>query len=691
MKKYKLYHPFRHLIIALGFISSLCFSSCNFLEVDYYFDDTMKFDSIFINYENLSKYVWGASNLFPDESAIFNESTTPGPLSTDEAFTSFDPAKFYGMKYVLGGVNADNINDTKMNIWGTMYKIIRKCNYILSRKSEAGLSTLEDEEITGFTHMLRGYAYYNLIQAYGPCVLVGDEILPNNELPSAYNISRSTYDESVDYCCEELEQAARYLPEEITSNFYGRPSRGAAFALIARLRLQQASPLYNGGQAARTFFGTWKRTLDGKHYVNQTYDERRWAVAAAACKRVINMNRYSLHTSIPMPGKEPRPLPATVQITDPQFQDIDYYLSYADMFTGESQVTKNPEFIWAIKSKAMQDMTQYSFPVKDIMGGYNVLCLTQKLVDAYYMVDGRDKDKASEEYPYHVTAGMVSEDYFSTKEESFSGYKIPVGVYGMYLNRENRFYATVGFSGRYWAASSCADTKYNAFTVFYDQRSTSGKTLFAGKGSSLESNLNYPSTGYVLTKWIHPSDAWNGNGSARTDKYFPIIRYAEILLGYAEALNHLTQSYTVELGAIKGGNQPMESYTVSRDMAEIKKNFDQIRNRVGLPGLTNEELSLGEEAINNLIKRECMIEFACENRRYYDVRRWGDYEEAEKTGIYGMRVEGDQYDYYRLPAIPINQVNNRNRIINKKMILLPLPKAEVRRVENLDQNPGWEN
>ena len=35
-----------------------------------------------------------------------------------------------------------------------------------------------------------------------------------------------------------------------------------------------------------------------------------------------------------------------------------------------------------------------------------------------------------------------------------------------------------------------------------------------------------------------------------------------------------------------------------------------------------------------MIKREYTIEFACENRRYFDVRRWGIYEQTERAGIY---------------------------------------------------------
>ena len=202
--------------------------------------------------------------------------------------------------------------------------------------------------------------------------------------------------------------------------------------------------------------------------------------------------------------------------------------------------------------------------------------------------------------------------------------------------------------------------------------------------------LDYPSTGYVLTKWIHADDAWKGNAASRIDKFYPIIRYAEILLGYAEALNHLTRSYTVELPSVGGGNQPAESYTVDHNPSEIKIHFDRIRNRVGLPGLTPEEMGADETTLDNIIKREYMIEFACENRRYYDVRRWGMYEETEKNGIYGMHLGEEKSGYYQTP-IPVNQANNRNRVIDRKMILLPLPKSEVRRVEHLDQNPGWES
>ena len=50
-----------------------------------------------------------------------------------------------------------------------------------------------------------------------------------------------------------------------------------------------ASPLFNGGAVAKRCFGTWKRSSDDAYYVSQNYDESRWALAAAAAKRVMEM------------------------------------------------------------------------------------------------------------------------------------------------------------------------------------------------------------------------------------------------------------------------------------------------------------------------------------------------------------------------------------------------------------------
>src|SRR5690625_6560886 len=114
-------------------------------------------------------------------------------------------------------------------------------------------------------YFLRGYAYYHLLMNWGPCLVLEDEVLPRSEAAEFYNKERWTYDESVDYICKEFAKAAAVIPTatQQSLSFYQRPTMGAALALIARLRLFQASPLFTVCDSARRSFSNWKRKSDG--------------------------------------------------------------------------------------------------------------------------------------------------------------------------------------------------------------------------------------------------------------------------------------------------------------------------------------------------------------------------------------------------------------------------------------------
>ena len=656
----------KHLII-VAFIALYCsMSSCNYLNVDDYFMDTLGYDSIFQNKLNLQQYLWGTAAFFYDEGAIWGSTYTPGVVGSDEAFTMWDHDEYPGTQFVLGNINPDNL--MSMNVWPQMYKIIRKTNLIFQRIDECkDLTTLEEREILGYAHFMRAYAYYHILMNFGPVVLIGDETLETNEKPEYYNRERATYDESVDYICDELELAAKYIPLTVSMGQFGRPTRGAAYGLIARLRLQQASPLFNGGAAAKTHFASWKRTVDGVDYVSQQYDEKKWAVAAAAANRVIDMGVYELYTV--KRDSTTMPLPKNVPSGDfPNGAgNIDPFKSYSDMFTGEALSQKNTEFVWGRISSNVRNYTRHAFPI-DNLGGWNGMAIPQKIVDAYYMVDGRDINNSSEEYPY-------SEIGFSSEKQSFSGYQLNNGVYNMYMNREMRFYASIGFSECFWPCLSTSESGRRNQTITYFKGGNSGKDR---TNSDIR---NYPITGYVIKKFIHKDDAWAGNDAETLEKPFPIIRYAEILLSYVEALNNLTGGHTIT--DAEGNSQ-----TFTRDVNEMAKYFNMIRYRAGLPGLTSAELSSPDQMFD-LIVRERMIEFLHENRRFYDVRRWGIYEEVDKEPIVGMDTESRKDGYYERTVV--NHPIARNRKVERKMIWLPISRQEIRKVPKMDQNPGWDN
>jgi hypothetical protein len=454
---------------------------------------------------------------------------------------------------------------------------------------------------------------------------------------------------------------------------FGRPAAGAAYGLVARIRVYAASPLFNGGQAAKTYFSNFRRKSDNVHYVPQSYDETRWAVAAAACKRVMDMG-YELHTVEATYSTPPLPEGIT---HDPDYYkpwpegaaNIDPLRSYSEMFNGETLGFKNTEYIFGKNSAEVRERTKHSFPSP--FGGWNGHCIPQKVIDTYKMKDGHEIGSSGDRYPY-------SEDGFTVRDSSFSGYTLKQNVNMMYVHREPRFYASVGFSGCLWPMNSTTENQKYMQQVFYDINGNSGKS------SSTEGDRrNYPITGYVLKKYIHPDDAWSGANAARLDKSFPIVRLADILLMYAECLNNLTQPHTVPAGNAGG-----DVYTFSpRNTAEMAAAFNKVRHRSGLPGLTPEELS-SPESFFEALKKERMIEFLHEGLRYYDVRRWGIVADEEAIPVTGMNTgQTDKNGYYS--RVICNYATVRNRVFKPKMVLLPIDLQEIKRVQTLDQNPGW--
>lgn len=677
MQKSFLYSTRFMKVVSFGIIILVLvgISSCrDFLNVDNYFDDEFKMDSTFTQKRYIEAYLWGAATMFPDEAYTLRHNHTPGPYATDEGTNNFREGNnvYEGTNFSQGFTTPSNLGD--LNVWGTYYKIIRKCNTILNHMGEARDMTPSDQRyIEGYTRFWRAYAYYNILVDFGPPILLGEEIVENNEALEYYDRPRSTYDEAAEYICNEFEFAGKNMPASVAIMDFGRPARGAAYALAARVRLIHASPAYNGGAVARRYFSDWKRKTDDVHYVAQTPDEYRWALAAAAAKYVIDEpsdsgSKYELHT-IPADDNTPA-LPETI-IDDPDYSSnwpdgaagIDHYRSYHELFSGECAAPTVDEFIWARKSDQLKYLIRGPHPIS--LGGWGRFSVTQKMVDAYRMDDGRTINEAASD-------GYYSETGYTGEVKIFSGYRLNAGVSNMYANREMRFYACVGFNEAFWPCLSTTDATVREHTAKYYAYDEDGR------GTSNEP-LNYSMTGYALRKWYHPMDALKGASARVMDKVYPIIRYAEILLNYAEALNNLTTSHTVEIDG--------QSMTFSRDVAEIKWAFNQVRHRAGLPGLTDDELS-DPKTVQKLIEQERMVEFMHENRRYYDVRRWGIYEETEREPIMGMNTDASDKDAFYQRVMP-GSAAIHGRVVDRKLMFVPIPLNEIRRLPSLDQNPGW--
>lgn len=88
--------------------------------------------------------------------------------------------------------------------------------------------------------------------------------------------------------------AAKDLPLKQDQLGSARPSRGAALALRAKVLLFAASPLANGKAGSLV-----SELVDdqGRQLLSGTYDESKWARAAAAARDVMEMGVYDLYTA----------------------------------------------------------------------------------------------------------------------------------------------------------------------------------------------------------------------------------------------------------------------------------------------------------------------------------------------------------------------------------------------------------
>lgn len=645
-------------LLVLGIISFLfMLGSCNFLNIDEYFNDMISLDTVFARQELLEEYLWGAAALLPQEGNVYKDSDGPFGSATDEMVMTW-PSTSYAGGYLL----ADEITpfDTYYNVWGKYYQGIRKANTIFARIDECkDLGLIDRRDILGMTHFLRGYFYFSLLQLYGPVPIVPEVPLEVDQPTEALAFPRNTYDECVEYICQDLEKAWEYLELSRDVTRFEWPTKGAAMALMSRVRLYQASPWYNGNP----FYSDW-HTLSGQPFISQERSEYKWAQAATAALRVIESGQYSLHTVVA--SDDTPPLPANVPSAP--FPDgaggIDPYHSYKDMFNGEAIAYKNPEIIYA--ASLSSEVTKVVHPW--MQGGWNgSLNITQELVDAYYMADGRDWRASSPEYPYPALADAAEPIGGSGKV--FSGYTLSGKTAKMFDNREARFYATVGFCEAIWPGLSCTsqdkDQRINMAAEYYRNGNCQ---------PSVSNPDDYNITGYTCMKYVHPEDCFR-DGTIKS-KTFPAIRYAEVLLNYVEALNELTRPHVVG------------EYTVARDEAQIMKYFNQIRFRAGLPGMTAQEAA-DPETVRKLIQRERMIEFAHEARRYHDVRRWGIAMDTENKPIRGMNVEArmDQREmFYQVITVDHKMTK---RTFTHKMYFYPIPREVLDQNPKLQQNPGW--
>jgi len=252
----------------------------------------------------------------------------------------------------------------------------------------------------------------------------------------------------------------------------------------------------------------------------------------------------------------------------------------------------------------------------------NSLSATQELVDTYLMTNGKRINEAGSGY---------MED-------------------NPYINRDPRLTYTLVYDNYKWKMPD-GTTKTIYIKPGSDPDQSTKMDEYAAGGVSSP-------TGYYLRKYYDPSSITNFVSGLN----LILIRYADVLLMYAEAKN--------ELGAMDAGiwNQTIKA----------------LRSRAGFtdPAALNFDAGLGKEGLRAAIRNERRTELAMEGLRIFDIRRWKTAEQVLNGWAHGAKFGPESVDGGYIRA-------NQRVFDPGKHYLWPIPRDERGLNQNLTQNPGW--
>ena len=287
----------------------------------------------------------------------------------------------------------------------------------------------------------------------------------------------------------------------------------------------------------------------------------------------------------------------------------------------------SPEVIFAILRSESESFELVNFPVRFTEGERRYVAgnyPTQNLVDAFQTLNG-----------YDIT---LTANGWQTSDPDFDLTK-------PYEGRDPRFARAVLANGMTFKGSTI-------------------ETFVGGRDySATRTDLGTP-TGYYLRRYIQESTSFTPENKVTNKHQWIVYRYAEALLTYAEAMNEYMGNPTSTEGSLN---------------VSALDALNQVRANAGMPAVD----ASSQAAFRDAVRREWRVEFAFEDHRFWDVRRWNIGQETQGR-IDGVEItrNGGAFNYRRTTV--------KTRTWNTRQNLYPIPQRELFCNPNLNpQNTGW--
>ena len=549
--------------------------------------------------------------------------------ATDEALCIHRPG---GYPFVKGNMTPDELGhfgNWRFNwITWNLYSNIKNVNVFLANVDNVPTENAgEQAEL----EIMKAEAYF--IRAFDYVNLMrsyGGVVLVDQpfELDQDFlSINRSSLDATLDFILADLDKAiAGTLLKSDSKYVQGRATKGAAAALKSRLLSWSTGVLMHGDYSSDPLVSF------------QSHSRNSLLQDAKTIAKAIMDGTYGDYSLTGSTEDPPSPL------TEADIQ------AYADNFLTnfEQKGEWNDEAMWGVQHLQAQGnrTTQNRWWGPNGYHNWGNNGPNEPVVREFEMADGTpfvwDKYNPGDEFVREATAAELEAD----------------PEINPYVGREPRFYASVLFDGAKWMArptdGAALDPEGKVQTGYYiaaDGTQTAGLDTRQGPIEAWNGTKN----GYYIRKYQDLSTVgqYFNNENAWIE-----LRFAEVVLDYAEAC--------IELGEVTEGMNAL----------------NMIRNRAGLP----DKMTTDQAEAREWYRHERQVEFFGEGDRWYMIRKWmiaGDViKNVHAIKIYHYADGSKKWHYDTSTVVDDRSWNDVN-------YWLPIPRTEINKAPQLQQNPGY--
>lgn len=536
----------------------------------------------------VNQWVTGTYSKWIDD--IFRWGYWPRVLELDNDYIS-------GPDWCMSSLGAGNFQgdvDVVDALWNGCYGLIQRANEA-QREIEKmdGLNEAFKNNAIGELKFNKAFAYFLLVRAYGAIPIQdeqegGEQSKPRTSVDSVYH-----------YIISNLEDAAQMMYKNTDSSYKtGHANAGSAAGLLAKVYATAASSAMPEGTEVTVRTG---QAYTGSGSSKAYAPLRSMTFHKQAVSGYENLDSHALYTEAARWAKA---------VIDGQYGDY-ALLPYNQLW--EKANANASEFMFSVGSVSGNDT--YKNAIHTYYEGYQTAPGSDFIQDGGWIGNTRHWYDLFDRQDYRITAGVKHRWRVHTQQESNTGFYYP-------------------YDEEYCDSA----TGYN----LAGQQVGQPRGIY-GDGVSYYYSMDSQCLAFT-TKY---ADVTN-DAIQNADVNWPFLRYADVILIYAEAENEL------------GNGEEAVTY------------LNQIRARSN----ANWAYLSGNGAVDTQVKRRSAIieerakEFACEADRRWDLIRWGIYLDAMNA------VVSDDAGISKTRS-------SRN-------LLYPIPADEINTNKNIHgNNPGW--